>query len=582
MARRSSRYGVMMNEVPKFVRNLSNIGINYDIIAQTKSKTFDEDEDLFGIQNNGVLNGSQLYQSKLEEENPYYAQSYEEKRRYLRKFSGYSEIEYILDCVCDDCVIPNEYNHYCDPIPNRSKLLPAAADLIESNFNKIYSMLDFDVSGVAWNKFREWLIDGVIAYEIVYDYKNKSEINQQIIDLKNQLSSLNSSYHSSNNKGKKAVLEQEISRKNKKLRKIETSKSIFENYRCVNKDTNEMDDDMIPVRIIGFVELDPKYLTPIDVEDTSWKKSSNLKLWRYDRYKDGRDIILSENQLVYVNYYDNNTTGNISYVERLVRNFNLKRKLEDSVVGWFIMNCQSRLKMIVPIGNKTTDKAKQALRNLTNHYQEDLIVDFNTGEVKINGQARISYSRNIVLPSRSGSTPSIDTLNQTGPDLSNMKVVDYFDKNLRKDSRLPTSRYDRDKADGKVVLFKADNVSYEDLSYHAFTGRMQSIFSETLLKPVRIQCILDMPELKVDPSFKTSIGIEYYTNFLFNEAKDAEIMRAKLDIIRLYDNVKDDNDQPVFSKKYLFTQKYKILTEEEWDNNKDMIEKEKMDREEQE
>ena len=30
------------------------------------------------------------------------------------------------------------------------------------------------------------------------------------------------------------------------------------------------------------------------------------------------------------------------------------------------MNSQSRIKMVVPIGNKTTDKAKQALRNLTN------------------------------------------------------------------------------------------------------------------------------------------------------------------------------------------------------------------------
>ena len=561
MARRNSRFlGVLLSSVPQYVKNLSDIGINYDIIAKTRSKTYDEVEDLYSsTESNNLLVDN--------DNNPYFSSSYDEKRNYLRKFSGYPEIEYILDCICDDSVIMDKNNHCCNLDINKIKFLPKVSSVIEKNFEKVYSMIGFDSELTAWNKYREWLVDGAIAYEIVYDYKSKKELNQEIIDLKSKLVSVNESLSIEKNVGKKTSLLEDAKAIRKNILKKETDLHIFEGYSVINKETGEKEEDLIPTRIIGFVELDPQYLTPVDVSNVGKLESDNLKLWRYTREHSGRDVILSDNQVIYINYYNNNMSGNISYVERLLRNFNLKRKMEDSTVGWFIMNSQSRLKMIVPIGNKTADKAKQALRNLTNHYQEDLIIDFNTGEITINGRTRISYAKNIVLPSRSGTSPQIDTLQQNGPDLSNMKVVDYFDRNLRKDSRLPQSRYDRDNANSKVVLFKADGVTYEDLSYNAYLKRMRTIFSEILMKPLFIQCILDIPELKIDPAFKTSLGFVWNTNFMFEEAKDAEILKAKLETIRLYDNVKDDDDKPVFSKKFLYVTKYKLFTEDEWEEN---------------
>ena len=561
MARRNSRFlGVLLSSVPQYVKNLSDIGINYDIIAKTRSKTYDEVEDLYsGTESNNLLIDN--------DNNPYFSSSYNEKREYLRKFSGYPEIEYILDCICDDSVIMDKNNHCCNLDINKIKFLPKVSSVIEKNFEKVYSMIGFDSELTAWNKYREWLVDGAVAYEIVYDYKSKKELNQEIINLKSKLVSVNESLSIEKNAGKKTSLLEDAKVIKKNILKKETDLHIFEGYSVINKETGEKEEDLIPTRIIGFVELDPQYLTPVDVSNVGKLESDNLKLWRYTREHSGRDVILSDNQVIYINYYDNNMSGNISYVERLLRNFNLKRKMEDSTVGWFIMNSQSRLKMIVPIGNKTADKAKQALRNLTNHYQEDLIIDFNTGEITINGRTRISYAKNIVLPSRNGTSPQIDTLQQNGPDLSNMKVVDYFDRNLRKDSRLPQSRYDRDNANSKVVLFKADGVTYEDLSYNAYLKRMRTIFSEILMKPLFIQCILDIPELKIDPTFKTSLGFVWNSNFMFEEAKDTEILKAKLETIRLYDNVKDDDDKPVFSKKFLYVTKYKLFTEDEWEEN---------------
>ena len=566
MARSNRFMGVLLSAVPQYVKNLSDIGIDYDIIAKTRSKTYDENEDIYEIMDSNNITTIQ------NDENPYYSSTYDEKRKYLRKFSGYPEIEYILDCICDDSIIMDSNNHCCTLDINKIKFLPKVSSVIEKNFEKIYSMLSFDTDLTAWNKYREWLVDGAVAYEIVYDYKSRKELSKEIIDLKAKLVKVNESLSIERNSGKRVVLSENVKEIKKNILKRETDLHIFEGYKVINKESNELDNDLVPVRIIGFVELDPQFLAPVDVTNVGKLESDNLKLWKYKRSQSSKEVVLSDNQVIYINYYDNNMSGNISYVERLLRNFNLKRKLEDSTVGWFIMNSQSRLKMIVPIGNKTADKAKQALRNLTNHYQEDLIIDFNTGEITVNGRTRISYAKNIVLPSRNGTSPQIDTLQQQGPDLSNMKVVDYFDKNLRKDSRLPKSRYDRDDNSSRVVLFKADGVTYEDLSYNAYLKRMRTIFSSIIMKPLFIQCVLDVPELKVDPAFKTNLGFIWNTNFMFEEAKEAEILKAKIDIIRLYDNIKDDNDKTVFSKKFLYVTKYKLFTEEEWNENARMKE----------
>lgn len=558
---------ISITKVSKYIKNLSNIGIDFSIIANKKSKTVEVDDDIYSQQN--ITNSSLMMGNNLNiEPTTYYSQNYIERRKFLRKFSAYPEIEYTLDCLCDDTIILDDYKKYCKLNVDSSKVLTKSIEIVDKNFSKIYNMLKFDYSNYAWTKFREWLIDGVIAWEIVYDYKTRGEINKEIININNQIQNIDNILPTQTDEKKKNILLMEKERLTKKIKDIKRQTKVYESY-CVPMETKN-EGDLIPVRIIGFVELDPTALCPVDVYDDKNRKvkESEVKLWKYQR--DNKEIILSDNQVIYLSYYENNTSGNLSYVERLIRNFNLKRKMEDSTVGWFIMNSQTRMKMIVPIGNKTTDKARQALQNLTNRYQEELVIDFESGEVTINGQPRISYSKNIVLPSRQGSTPSIDTLQNSGPDLSNMKVVDYFDKNLKRDTRLPNSRYDREKDGGKVILFKADGITYEDLSYNNFRNRLRSTFEEAILKPLIIQSILDIPELKIDESFKTSISLTYEDNFLFNEAKKDEVLKARLDTIKLYDNIKNDKDEPVFSRKYLYVEKYHLFSAEEWERNEQL------------
>ena len=552
MQRRKSN-GFVAGLISKYAKSISDIGIDYSIIARTKSVSKDDDDDIYDDKQRGS-------------HDPYEDMSYESKRDVYRKFASYNEIEYILDSVCDDSIIADEFGMACSINVREEKLLSYHVAVIKKNFEQVYSMFGFDQSNNFWKKFRSYLIDGVIAYEIVYEYEKKSNIMSKIESIKGKIRSVNESISHMQNDVKRSKLVAERKREERNLRKYEEIYNLSSSMSINCED----DEDVVPVKIIGFVELDPAKLEKI-VDPASGKT-----YWYYSE----NGSYLSDNQVIRISYYDESTSGNVSYVERLIRNFNLKRKLEDSTVGWFIMNSQYKMKMIIPIANKTRDKAKEALRKVTNNYQEDLFVNSMTGEVTINGEPRINYSRNIVFPNRNGQSPQVDVLQSNGPDLSSMKVVDYFNRALRKDSRIPLNRYDRDQSNSRAIVFKADSVTYEDMSYANFINRIRASFSEILKKPIYIQSLLDCKDLIAFQSLKSNIGFTFNTNFLFEESKQAEIMRARLDLVKNYENISADNGEKLFSRKFLYVTKFKVFTEEEWEENERMKEKEAREKEE--
>ena len=547
MQRRKSN-GFVAGLISKYAKSISDIGIDYSIIAKTKSiSKGDDDDDIYDYK-------------QRESHDPYEDMSYESKREIYRKFSSYNEIEYILDSICDDSIIADEFGMACSVNVREEKLLSHHVSVIKRNFESIYSMFKFDQSNNIWKKFRTYLVDGAIAYEIVYEYEKKSNIISKIESIRGKIRSVNESISHMQNDVKRSTLVAERKREERHLRRYEEIYNLSHQI-SINKD----DEEVVPVKIIGFVELDPAKLERI-VDNESGKV-----YWYYSE----NNTYLSDNQVIRISYYDESTSGNVSYVERLIRNFNLKRKLEDSTVGWFIMNSQYKLKMVIPIANKTRDKAKEALRKVTNNYQEDLFVDAMTGEVTINGEPRINYSRNIVFPNRNGQSPQVDVLQSSGPDLSSMKVVDYFNRALRKDSRIPLNRYDRDQSNSRAIVFKADSVTYEDMSYANFINRIRTSFSEVLKKPIYIQSLLDCKDLTAFQSLKSNIGFNFNTNFLFEESKQAEIMRARLDLVRNYENISGDDGEKLFSRKFLYVTKFKVFTEEEWEENERMKQNER-------
>ena len=93
----------------------------------------------------------------------------------LRKIALQPEIEDILDMMANECIVyDDEESYICTPFLDNAVIqdlneqsLSEIRSAVNSIFYKMYLLLGW--KNDAWNQFKRYLIDGVLAFEIVYD-----------------------------------------------------------------------------------------------------------------------------------------------------------------------------------------------------------------------------------------------------------------------------------------------------------------------------------------------------------------------------------------------------------------------------
>jgi hypothetical protein len=328
-------------------------------------------------------------------------------------------------------------------------------------------------------------------------------------------------------------------------------------------------------KVIGFKELDALSLRPgvQKMDDGSYKK-----VWV--QYEDVPSLKreLLDTQVIYISYAKGNFVGRLSYVERLVRSFNLLRIMENSRIIWNVMNSSYRLKMVVPIGTKSPQKAKESLAEMLNIYKEDIALNFDSGELTINGKPTMQFYKNYLFPSKNGEQPEIETIGGDGPDLSDTDALKYFYDKLRQDSKIPYNRFDNE-SPGQVSLDGA-GMDRDEVRFAKFINRLRAIFQEILLKPLWVQIALEYPELADDNLIKANLGLKFNADNIFEEAKQMDIMDKRANFIQTMQGITvpemDDtgmmNDVPYFNAKFLI-QKYMKLSSSDIATNEKMQEK---------
>ncbi len=502
-----------LKDLPKYITKISNITPDYySLIDKNRLGVKEKSKDEIDISDDtGLHDILRGLESKDRGNIPYFSKAYNNRINQLLIFAANPEIQFIVHSIANDAVASDENNTFCRPIVNIPTLKQEIKDGIQTRFNKIYAYYGFsDQSKVsAWAYFVRWLIEGFLAFEIIYDDNNN------------------------------------------------------------------------PTEIIGFEPRNPSTLIPLRInekyEEDGQQKMRKIKVWKQvvvDEKGKEEIKILPDNSIIFVSYNSMpGADGRFSYVERLIRSFNLKRTMENTRVAYAVQNSQFRMKLVLPVGTKNTNKAKQALATITNKYKEDLTIDHNSGEVMMNGQPLINFGKTMVLPSRNGQEPKIDSIQFGGPNLSDMDAVKHFERNLERDSGMPSSRFDRDKGGGVNVLLNADQgIPNDEKQYNKMLNRFRKQFDVILNKPLYLQMILDYPALRDDMEFKTKLCMVYDSDNLFEIAKEEEIENHKLTRINNYAKLKNiDGQTPVFSIKYLYVTKFAIMTEDEWNKNKSMI-----------
>ena len=219
----------------------------------------------------------------------------------------------------------------------------------------------------------------------------------------------------------------------------------------------------------------------------------------------------------------------ISYVERLIRSFNLLRIMEHSRIIWAVSNASFKTQFTIPVGGKSKTRAKQSLASLMNSYREVVDFNFESGEIQTNGKPMMPFNKEYWLPSKDGETPEITTIGGDGPDLGDTESLKYFADKLQLASKIPFSRFDRE--GGNTYDMDASGMLRDEIKFGKFISRLRSIWQEILVKPVYLQMCLNHPELKNDIAFKSGLGLDFVKDNVFEEMKEMELQTKRVDFI---------------------------------------------------
>lgn len=498
----SSAAGKMLNEAFEYKKpsrlssilsTLSRYGMSYDqdiyrnmkaVPADKLLQTGDEDPLLMS----SIYNNMVDWKTKPEEEKPFKEKTLDQKRKMLRKMAQQPELEDILDIMANEAIVYDDDDVYiCKPYIDNAvvqdlneKALNEIRSCVDTVFYKMYLLCDW--KNDAWNNFRRWLIDGDLAYEIIYD------------DLEN------------------------------------------------------------PHTVIGIVDLDPATLTKkVENGTTYWIQYAGVI---------GHERKLLDAQVIYIKYEDSGVVERQSYLERIIRPFNIYRIIEQAQIIWTVTQSSFKTMFTIPVSGMTRAKGIQTLNAAMNRYKEDISFNGDTGELKINGKMMLPFTREYYMPENENGKPEIETLTDAGPDLANSEQLKYFEFKLYKQSKIPSSRFDKEM---QSTWFGTDpsQTLRDEINFSRFVTRLLNVFSQILLKPIQIQVALQLPDLKNDKRILNAIGLRFNSYNQFVELMEQQIDMTRMEHIQLLRDTfmttdAEGNEERFFCDKFLIMKYLKM------------------------
>lgn len=443
--------------ISSILSTLSRYGMSYEDQVFKNMKAIPADKLLQPKDDSNFMLSSMYgnldWKFKPEEEKSFHEKTLDSRRKILRKLASQPDIEDILDIMADECVVyDDEESYICNPFIDDAIL----QDLNENTFSEVRTAIDTifyrmylltDWKNSAWAHFRRWLIDGDIAYEIVYD------------DLTN------------------------------------------------------------PHLIIGIIDIDPATLTRV--------VDNGITYWIQFKDVVGKERRLLDAQVIYIKYEDSDVIERQSYLERLIRPFNVYRIVEQAQIIWTVTQSSFKTIFTIPVQGMSRARGLQTLTAAMNRYKEDISFDSDTGELKVNGKMMLPFTREYFMPENENGRPQMETLTDQGPSLMDNEQLRYFEDKLYRMSKIPSSRFDRD---NPSTWFGSDPSSQlrDEIKFSRFISRLQHQFAEIILKPMRIQLSLQMPDLKNDKRILNAIGVRFnsYNQFV-------ELMEQQIDMTRM-------------------------------------------------
>ena len=471
------------------LRDLSNWGMFYDDMVTKNKVTIGINEDPNQLSSGGGMYdffSQRAIASILSQKSiAYLDKSIGDKIRILREYSIKDEVRDFITTICDETIIYGEDEKFCYPKKLSSDYPQEVRDRYTEIFEELYNTFNFSNGKRAWDIFRRFLIDGFVAFEIVWDDRAQN--------------------------------------------------------------------------IIGYEEIDPVTVIP------GYEPESGAHIWiQFPEDPTLRKIIL-DSQIIYLSYKSQNEYSETSYVEGLIRPYNQLKIIEQSKIMFNMANATVYQKYVIPIKDLPRQRAEESVGKMIANYSEEVSWDDTMGTYEINGSKHIPYNKQLWFPEGDSGTPQFELISPDGHNLNENDMLTWFYNALKRASNIPFSRFDKDNGGGNIYGDSSE-MTRDEVKFGNFIQRLRTSFKEIIIKPLKLQMLMEFPEYKEDHKFLNQINVEFNSNDLFEEWKKLANIEKRANIISTLNSAIEVDDRPYFHPDYL-AEKYLKLSEEEMQEN---------------
>lgn len=394
-----------------------------------------------------------------------------------REMSNHPECESAIDEIVNEAITHDEDGTVVDIVTDKLKQPDAVKKKIQEEFKIILKLMNF--SNLSDDLFRRWYIDGRLFYHVIVDDK----------------------------KPKEGI---------KELRYIDPRK--IRKVREVRKDKD-------PKTGADIIKSTAEYYVYSDRGTTTQTFGANVN----QGIKIAPDSILNVNS----GMMDAKNTFVISYLHKAIKPLNQLRMIEDAIVIYRLSRAPERRIFYIDVGNLPKGKAEQYMRDVMVKYRNKMVYDSSTGELR-DDRKHLSMLEDFWLPRREGGKGTEITTLPPGQNLGELADVQYFQKKLLQSLGVPYSRLDAQQ--GMVGLGRTTEVTRDELKFAKFITRIRNKFSQIFDHALATQLVLKGICSKEEwEKFREDIYYDYKKDNNFEELKEAELLRERLNMVALID-----------------------------------------------
>jgi hypothetical protein len=160
----------------------------------------------------------------------------------------------------------------------------------------------------------------------------------------------------------------------------------------------------------------------------------------------------------------------------------------------------------------------------------------------------------------------MELVKNEGHDLNDETMLSWFYKALKRASKIPMQRFEAESGGGNLISDSAE-MTRDEIKFHNFISRLRANFKELVVKPLKLQMLIEFPEMANDEVFNNQVDIIFYSNQVFEDWKKINTLAKRSEIVGTLLGVMN-GEKPYFHIEWVMDNVFKLSPEEKAENQR--------------